>query len=116
MKTKLPRPETLPSWTTKIQTGYGALFVTVSELDHVPFELFATIGKSGHSTNAKTEAIGRLISLALRYHVPIEEITAQLAGISGETPLSGPDGLVMSIPDAIAKVLDKHYHKKETTK
>ncbi len=60
------RPETLQGFTTKVVTGMGNLYVTVTEMDGKPFEVFATIGKSGKSTMAKTEAIGRLVSLALR--------------------------------------------------
>jgi ribonucleoside-diphosphate reductase alpha chain len=60
----LDRPETLFGFTTKIKTGYGHLYVTVTEFEGRPFEVFATIGKSGRSTTAKTEAIGRLVSLA----------------------------------------------------
>ena len=58
------RPETLEGFTTKMTTGYGNLYVTVTEYENRPFEVFATIGKSGRSTTAKTEAIGRLVSLA----------------------------------------------------
>jgi ribonucleoside-diphosphate reductase alpha chain len=54
------RPETLSGYTTKMKTGYGYLYVTVTEFEGRPFEVFATIGKSGRSTTAKTEAIGRL--------------------------------------------------------
>ncbi|HSM89002.1 MAG TPA: vitamin B12-dependent ribonucleotide reductase, partial [Desulfobacterales bacterium] len=59
----LDRPETLFGFTTKTKTGYGHLYVTVTEFEGRPFEVFATIGKSGRSTTAKTEAIGRLVSL-----------------------------------------------------
>jgi ribonucleoside-diphosphate reductase alpha chain len=105
------RPETLEGFTTKIVTGYGRLYVTVTEFDGQPFEVFATIGKSGKSTTAKTEAIGRLISLALRSGVKAEHIIDQLKGISGEHPVFQEGGLVLSIPDAIARVLEKRYLK-----
>jgi ribonucleoside-diphosphate reductase alpha chain len=105
------RPETLEGFTTKMKTGYGALYVTVTEMDGQPFEVFATIGKSGRSTTAKTEAIGRLVSLALRAGVKVEEIVQQLKGIGGEHPIFQEGGLVLSIPDAIARVLEKRYLK-----
>ncbi|PIX84936.1 MAG: ribonucleotide-diphosphate reductase subunit alpha, partial [Nitrospirae bacterium CG_4_10_14_3_um_filter_53_41] len=82
------------------------------ELDGKPFEVFATIGKSGQSTMAKTEAIGRLVSLSLRYGVPVEKIVEQLKGIGGEHPIFQKDGLVRSIPDAIARILERRYMKK----
>jgi ribonucleoside-diphosphate reductase alpha chain len=103
------RPETLFGFTTKIKTGYGHLYVTVTEHDGRPFEVFATIGKSGRSTTAKTEAIGRLVSLALRAGVTVDKIVDQLKGIGGEHPIFQDGGLVLSIPDAIARVLEKRY-------
>jgi ribonucleoside-diphosphate reductase alpha chain len=68
------RPETLDGFTTKMVTGMGNLYVTVTEYDGRPFEVFATIGKSGRSTTAKTEAIGRLVSLCLRSGVTVDNI------------------------------------------
>ncbi|MGD9042117.1 MAG: vitamin B12-dependent ribonucleotide reductase [Desulfobacterales bacterium] len=103
------RPETLDGFTTKMKTGYGHLYVTVTEYDGKPFEVFATIGKSGRSTTAKTEAIGRLASLALRSGIKVNEIVHQLKGIGGEHPVFQNGGLVLSIPDAIARVLDRRY-------
>lgn len=105
------RPETLYGFTTKVVTGYGNLYVTVTEFEGRPFEVFATIGKSGKSTTAKTEAIGRLVSLALRSGVDVADIVDQLKGIGGEHPIFQKDGLILSIPDAIARVLEKKYVK-----
>ena len=103
------RPDILEGFTEKIKTGMGYLYVTVSEFDDRPFEIFATIGKSGKSTQAKTEAIGRLISLALRSGIEVEEIIDQIKGIRGEHAVFQEGGLIHSIPDAIAKVLSKRY-------
>jgi ribonucleoside-diphosphate reductase alpha chain len=103
------RPDTLEGFTTKMPTGYGNLYVTVTEHEGKPFEVFATIGKSGKSTTAKTEAIGRLVSLGLRSGVQVEHIIEQLKGIGGEHPIFQKDGLVLSIPDAISRVLEKRY-------
>ncbi len=103
------RPETLQGFTTKMVTGLGTLYVTVTEYEGRPFEVFATIGKSGGSTTAKTEAIGRLVSLALRSGVRVEKIIDQLKGIGGEHPVFQKGGLVLSIPDAISRVLEKRY-------
>ncbi len=103
------RPETLNGFTTKIRTGLGQLYITVTECEGRPFEVFATIGKSGGSTTAKTEAIGRLVSLALRSGVTVDKIVDQLKGIGGEHPVFQEGGLVLSIPDAIARVLERRY-------
>jgi ribonucleoside-diphosphate reductase alpha chain len=90
----------------------GTLYITVSEFNGRPFELFATVGKSGKSTQAKTEAIGRLISLALRSGIEVNEIIEQISGIRGEHAVFHDGGLVYSIPDAIAQVLQRRYLSK----
>jgi len=105
------RPEILEGFTSKMNTGYGQLYVTVTEYEDQPFEVFATIGKSGRSTTAKTEAIGRLVSLAFRSGVRVEKVVEQLKGIGGEHPVFQEGGLVLSIPDAIGRVLEKRYMK-----
>jgi ribonucleoside-diphosphate reductase alpha chain len=110
------RPETLEGFTTKMVTGLGNLYVTVTEYAGEPFEIFATIGKSGSSTTAKTEAIGRLVSLALRSGIKVERIVEQLKGIGGEHPVFQKDGLVLSIPDAISRVLENRYLKNKDYK
>jgi len=107
------RPETLEGFTTKVITGLGRLYVTVTEYKGRPFEVFATIGKSGRSATAKTEAIGRLVSLALRSGVHVSEIIDQLKGIGGEHPVFQDGSLVLSIPDAISRVLEKRYMKQD---
>jgi ribonucleoside-diphosphate reductase alpha chain len=105
------RPETLEGFTSRMKTGMGQLYVTVTEYEGQPFEVFATIGKSGRSTTAKTEAIGRLVSLALRAGVKVQKIVEQLKGIGGEHPVFQDGGLVLSIPDAIGRILEKRYMK-----
>ena len=105
------RPETLEGFTTRMKTGMGHLYVTVTEYEGRPFEVFATIGKSGRSTAAKAEAVGRLVSLALRSGVKVGDIVKQLKGIGGEYPVFQSGGLVLSIPDAIARILEKRYLK-----
>lgn len=98
-------------WSREIE-NMGNLYVSVSEYNNRPFELFAIIGKCGKSTTAKTEAIGRLISLAFRSGINVEEVINQLKGISGEHTVFQEGGLVLSIPDAIVKVLSKRYPPK----
>ena len=110
------RPDTLDGFTTRVKTGLGQLYVTVTEYHGQPFEVFATIGKSGRSTTAKTEAIGRLVSLAFRSGVTVDKVVEQLKGIGGEHPVFQNGGLVLSIPDAIARVLEQRFLKNEKTK
>jgi ribonucleoside-diphosphate reductase alpha chain len=108
------RPEAIPSTTHKISTGLGNLYITVTYFLKRPFEVFASIGKSGYSTMADAEAIGRLISLALRSGISCEEVVNQLKGIGGAEPIFSNGQLIQSIPDAIAKVLESHVGKVNT--
>ena len=81
------RPETLEGFTSKNENRHGPALCYGNGIWGQPFEVFATIGKSGRSTTAKTEAIGRLVSLALRSGVKVEKIIDQLKGIGGEHPV-----------------------------
>ena len=103
------RPDVVYGFTQKVETGLGVLYLTVNEVDGEPFEVFATIGKSGRSITAKAEAIGRLVSLALRSGISVEEIVGQLKGIGGEHPVFQKKGMLLSIPDAMAWVLETRY-------
>src|SRR5690606_11381371 len=80
---KRSRPALLRGTTRKMNSPLGDVFVTINEDDRgQPFEVFATLGKAGSIAMADTEAIGRLISLALRFGVPIADVHTQLRGIS----------------------------------
>ncbi|WP_051464199.1 vitamin B12-dependent ribonucleotide reductase [Aminiphilus circumscriptus] len=104
----LDRPQVLTGKTIKMPTSYGNLYLTVNETTGGrPFEVFATLGKSGKDTQAHTEALGRLISLALRTGIPAPEIVNQLKGIGGSQPVWDEDGVILSLPDAIAKCLER---------
>lgn len=108
------RPDVIYGFTQKVETGLGDLYLTVNEVNNRPFEVFATIGKSGRSITAKAEAIGRLVSLALRSGVDVRDIVAQLKGIGGDNPKFIKKKMVQSIPDAIAWVFENRYLKGET--
>jgi len=103
------RPDIVYGFTQKVDTGLGALYLTINEQDGKPFEVFATIGKSGKSITAKAEAIGRLVSLALRSGVEVRDIVEQLKGIGGEHPKFQKKILLQSIPDAVSWVLEQRY-------
>jgi ribonucleoside-diphosphate reductase alpha chain len=105
----LKRPQYLEGFTEVVKTGYGNLYVTVNLYEGRPFEVFVQIGKSGYTTMADAEAIGRLTSLALRSGISIKEVVEQLEGIGGASPVFSDGKLIMSIPDAIASVLRKHF-------
>jgi ribonucleoside-diphosphate reductase alpha chain len=105
------RPDIVQGFTQKVQTGLGAMYLTVNEVEGEPFEVFATIGKSGRSITAKAEAIGRLVSLCLRSGVAVQDVVQQIKGIGGEHPVFRGKGLLLSIPDAISWVLENRYLK-----
>jgi len=103
------RPSTLHSTTTIVPTGYGKLYITISEHENKPFEVFCHIGKSGASIMAKAEVVGRLVSLALRNDIDVKDIVDQLIDISGDSPMAWKDTVIKSIPDAVGKVLKERY-------
>jgi ribonucleoside-diphosphate reductase alpha chain len=111
--TPIKRPLLLQGFTEVIKTGYGNLYVTVNTYEGRPFEVFVQIGKSGYTTMADAEAIGRLVSLSLRSGISVKDVVEQLDGIGGSSPVYSRGKLVMSIPDAIAVVLRRHFLNEE---
>src|SRR2546430_17396573 len=63
--------------------------------------VFISLGKAGGALMADVEAIGRLISLALRSGIPLKEIYRQLRGISSDRAVGLGPSKVLSVPDAI---------------
>ncbi|MHA1596797.1 MAG: adenosylcobalamin-dependent ribonucleoside-diphosphate reductase [Candidatus Asgardarchaeia archaeon] len=113
------RPEVTYGATFKIKTSCGNLYITVNEDEYGLFEVFARLGKSGGCLASYTEAIGRLISLALRSGVDIESVIKQLSGIRCPLPILYGENRVLSCADAIAQALKKYLsfrHGKEGKK
>ena len=109
------RPDIIRGYTYRIKTAYGKLFVTINDDEFgAPFEIFSHLGKAGGFFAAKAEAICRLISLALRSGIDAREVIDQLKGIRGPTPTWSEDGkMILSLPDAIAQILEKHINKNQ---
>ena len=105
------RPKELTGITEKVKTSKGNLYVTVNIANDKPIELFANIGKSGGDLSALSEAIGRLISIALQNGVPVDNIVNTLDNITGSQPIWSNGKLIKSVPDAIAQVLKEHFLK-----
>ncbi len=101
------RPDVIKGTTRAMKTGCGALYVTVNEDEEgLPFEVFNHIGKAGGCASSQSEAIGRLVSLALRSNIAPEEIIKQLKGISCHQHAWSKGGKISSCADAIAKALE----------
>ena len=110
-----PRPHALSGKTYRIKTPVGTAFVTINDDDQGnPFEVFITVGKAGSDIAADAEALGRLISLALRIPSDFsprsvaEAVVDQLNRIGGSNSLGFGSARVRSVADAIAKVLAEH--------
>lgn len=104
------RPRVLSSQTTRVTTALGTAFVTLTrDSEGQPIEVFLNVGKAGSDTYATAEALGRLISLALRLNSPVSraervrELANQLEHI-GATVSSASRP---SIPDALSRVLQE---------
>jgi ribonucleoside-diphosphate reductase alpha chain len=112
-RSKRVRPAVLHGVTRRITSPLGDLYVTVNEDDNgKPFEAFATLGKAGGAAMADAEAIGRLISLALRSGIPMADVCTQLRGISCDRAVGFGPNKVLSMPDAIAQVLLQYEQEK----
>lgn len=111
-KSKRQRPTMLNGRTMKMNSPLGDLYVTVNEDESGrPFEVFCTLGKAGGAAMADAEAIGRLISLALRSGIPITSLKDQLRGISCDRTVGVGPNKVLSAPDAIGQALERYLEE-----
>jgi len=115
------RPEIVGGLTEKVSTpfGYNA-FVTLNwerdpetGEDRSTYESFVTLGESGGDLDAIGDGYGKLLSLALKAGVPAYHIAEQLKGIGGTTQIGVGENKIKSLPDAIAKGLQKAIEKEE---
>jgi ribonucleoside-diphosphate reductase alpha chain len=110
---KRSRPDMLRGMTRRMETPLGTAYITITEDDKgQPFEIFISLGKAGGPLMADVEAIGRLISLALRSGIPMSEIHRQLRGISSDKAIGLGPNKVMSVPDGIGIAIEKWMQEK----
>ena len=111
---KRSRPETLKGVTRRVETPLGTLYVTITEDDRgQAFEVFMSLGKAGGALMADVEAMGRLISLALRSGIPMRELPRQLRGISSDRVMGLGPNKVLSVPDAVGIAMEKWLQEKQ---
>ncbi|MDE3150784.1 MAG: vitamin B12-dependent ribonucleotide reductase, partial [Gemmatimonadota bacterium] len=113
-RAKRSRPEKLRGTTIRKETPLGVMFVSINEDEKgQPFEVFINLGKAGGSAMADAEAMGRMISLALRSGIPLTEVHRQLRGISSDRVVGLGPNKVMSVPDAIGLALEEWMRDKQ---
>jgi ribonucleoside-diphosphate reductase alpha chain len=106
------RPEVIKGTTRLMKTGCGNLYVTINEdEDGNLFELFTQMGKAGGCASSQAEAIGRLVSLALRSNIEPEELVKHLKGISCHSPAWANGGKISSCSDAISKSIERYTER-----
>ena len=99
----MSRGRTLSGRTTEVQTGCGPVYVTVN--GDPPVEVLIAMGKAGGCAAAQCEAIGRMVTLALRYGAPADAVRKHLAGIACHNPAGWGDDKILSCADAVARAL-----------
>ncbi|MFC1694169.1 vitamin B12-dependent ribonucleotide reductase [Candidatus Latescibacterota bacterium] len=109
-----PRPQITTGQTEKLLTGCGNLYVTVNSDESGLCEVFCQMGRSGACTASQSEAISRLISLALRSGVNLNEIVSQLKGIRCPSPIWQNGKLILSCADGIATALARYIENRNS--
>ncbi|WP_156043147.1 adenosylcobalamin-dependent ribonucleoside-diphosphate reductase [Paenibacillus sp. UNC451MF] len=105
------RPQILRGATYKFNTPFGMAYITINDMNGTPSEIFLNVGKAGSDVFAMSEALGRVISLFLRYGDhgnKVQLLTKHLKGIGGSGAIGFGANRVESIADAVAKALEMH--------
>ncbi|MCY0898367.1 MAG: adenosylcobalamin-dependent ribonucleoside-diphosphate reductase [Firmicutes bacterium] len=111
-----PVPAQVNGRTYRKETPAGTARVVINEVDGNPFEVFMLLGRAGSEVQSFMEALGRIISLYLRSNGSLsprrrlELVAEQLKGIGGANQMGFGPGRVLSVVDAIGKLLESHLN------
>jgi ribonucleoside-diphosphate reductase alpha chain len=97
------RPVITYGMTEKARIGCGTLYITVNSDERGVCEIFAETGRFG-GCRSQSEAISRLVSLALRSGISVDAVIDQLKGIKCPAALRNR---APSCPDAIGKAIER---------
>ncbi len=100
------RPAVTMGFTERMQIGCGNLYITVNYDKKGICEVFTSTGKAG-GCPSQSEATARLVSIALRSGISVDDVYHQLKGIRCPSTVRRGGMPCTSCPDAIAKVLKK---------
>ncbi len=112
-----PVPAQVNGRTYRKETPAGTARVVINEVDNNPFEVFMLLGRAGSEVQSFMEALGRIISLYLRSNGNVgprrrlELVSEQLKGIGGANQMGFGAGRVLSVVDAIGKLLENHLNQ-----
>lgn len=111
-KPQYERPARLAGITDMVKltdptSGHRRSFlVTVNHLNGKPVEVMVISGRAGDEANADSEALGRVVSIALQHGVPASALIKTMRGINGGLYGSYNGRLVGSKADLIAVALE----------
>lgn len=111
------RPAVLNAVSIKQPTPFGTAYLTITEDEGHPLELFATLGKAGSDVAGMLEAMCRVVSKQLRAANPgerrgiLSSVRDQWAGIGGATTSGFGPSKVKSLPDALSRALSRYLDR-----
>jgi len=113
---KIERPKRLSGETHTVETGNGKMYVTINSSNKKPVEVFIEVGKAGQTMKVMSEALGRIVSIALQHRVPVNEVIKTLKGLDSSSPVwyrfeedDQKPVQIFSIPDGLAQLLERYY-------
>ncbi len=107
-----PRPDEVIGFTKKVKIGCGNLYITVNSDETGICEVFTNTGKAGGCAS-QSEATARVISVAIRSGIALNEIVDQLKGIRCPSCIRKKGVTTLSCPDSIARAIESVHKELE---